>query len=150
MQGNLPFPKDASISFLKSGFKKLTDFQVSCVINRQCGIDALSNPVPCVSRHQSTTVSHVMLILSETNPIICVVSEPDSKKHWGGFSLAFPSSLSPSQGLPIFCIMLSQGATRITKGTVVHPDTLWRRENQMLKDWAQIWADRCELWLGPL
>lgn len=37
-----------------------------------------------------------MLILSETNPIICAVSEPNTEKHRGG--LFFWVLLSPSQG----------------------------------------------------
>lgn len=54
-------------------------------------------------------VSHVVLILSETNPIICAVSEPNTEKHRGGFCLGF-CSLHPrgtSQGLPVFYIMLT-------------------------------------------
>lgn len=67
-------------------------------IYRQLGRDAPSNPIQCVSIHQSTMVSHVMLILSETNPIICAVSEPNTERHRGGFCLGF-CSLHPRVSL---------------------------------------------------
>lgn len=61
-------------------------------INRQFGRDAPSNPIQCVQYTRALPVSHVMLILSETNPIICAVSEPCTEKHrsefcWGACSV---------------------------------------------------------------
>lgn len=38
-------------------------------------------------------VSHVMLILSETNPIICAVSEPNTERHRVGFVWGFALSI---------------------------------------------------------
>lgn len=75
-------------------------------INRQLGRDAPSNPIRCVSIHQSTMVSHVMLILSETNPIICAVSESILKDIAVGFVWGFALSIP---GAPCLSYLLTQG-----------------------------------------
>lgn len=111
-QKNCPFQIVPKVRFNQVKTKNpLTILKSHVAINRQFGRDAPSNPIQCVSIHWSTPVSHVMLILSETNPIICAVSEPNTEKYRGGFYLGFCSlhSRGKSQGFPLYPILLTQG-----------------------------------------
>lgn len=94
-------------------------------------------------------VSHVMLILSETNPIICAVSEPNTEEHQGGY--CSPRPRVKSQELPVLHDMLTQGRKWATRGIRFYQGTLrlqgsgWsgKKNEKCSRHWSQIWAWRC-------
>lgn len=102
---------------------------------------------------RSTMVSHVVLILSETNPIICAVSEPNTEKTSGW--VLFGVLLSPSQGnVPGAPRLLYHANLRAQMGRLEGSGFIRARcadrvlaveekKKKCSRLWSQIWACRC-------